>query len=48
MRVKVTSVDIQKEIHKDTPAVDVLLQVIPEGKKEISWEDFRRGYLDSK
>lgn len=45
MRVKVTNVNMQKEIHKDSKASEVILQVIPEGKKEIAWEDFERGYL---
>ena len=45
MRVKVTNVDMQKEITKDTDASEVILQVIPEGKKEIGWDDFERGYL---
>ena len=45
MRVKVTIVDTQKNITKDSLASEVILQVIPEGKKEISWEDFKRGYL---
>lgn len=45
-RVKVTMVDTQKEITKDSPASEVILRVIPEGKKEISFEDFKRGYLN--
>ncbi len=45
MRVKVTNVDMQKEITKDTDATEIILQVIPEGKNEIGWDDFERGYL---
>ena len=46
IRIKVTLVDTQKEITKDSEAGEVILRVIPEGKKEISFEDFKRGYLN--
>ncbi len=42
MRVKVTSVHLGEiEEHQD-----VILKVIPEGKHEISFDDFKRGYLE--
>lgn len=44
MRIKVSAVSMT--IHgKDMKAQDVIEKVIPEGKHEISWEDFERGYL---
>jgi methionyl-tRNA formyltransferase len=45
MRIKVTSVDTRKDVGKDDDASSVILRVIPEGKHEMSWEDFKRGYL---
>lgn len=42
MRVKITSVDC---VHTKEFASDVIEKVVPEGKHEISWEDFKRGYL---
>lgn len=47
MRIKVGSVAVQKEINKDTLTAEVITTVIPEGKKEIMWDDFKRGYLSS-
>lgn len=45
MRVKVTQVDLNL-IGTDTlVASDIILSVIPEGKHEMSFEDFKRGYL---
>lgn len=45
IRVKVTQVDLNL-IGTDTlVAGDIILSVIPEGKHEMSFEDFKRGYL---
>jgi methionyl-tRNA formyltransferase len=45
IRVKVTGVDLEI-IGSDTlVASDIITKVIPEGKHEMSFEDFRRGYL---
>lgn len=44
-RVKVTSVDLTTPIEETDTAEDVILSVIPEGKKEMDWESFKRGYL---
>lgn len=46
MRVKVTGVNLTL-IGSDTlVASDVITKVIPEGKHEMAFEDFKRGYLD--
>ncbi len=45
MRVKVTAVDLEL-IGSDTlTASDVITHVTPEGKQEMTFEDFKRGYL---
>ncbi|MEN9338210.1 MAG: hypothetical protein RIQ41_524 [Candidatus Parcubacteria bacterium] len=45
MRVKVTAVDLEL-IGSDTlVASDVIMKVTPEGKHEMTFEDFKRGYL---
>lgn len=46
IRVKVTDVDLILEGTETLVASDIILKVIPEGKHEISWEDFVRGYMD--
>lgn len=45
MRVKVTEVDLALSGADTLLASDVILSVIPEGKHEMSFEDFKRGYL---
>lgn len=45
IRVKVSKVNLLAITTKDTPATDIILSVIPEGKKEMGWEDFVRGYM---
>ncbi|MFA5132003.1 MAG: methionyl-tRNA formyltransferase [Candidatus Paceibacterota bacterium] len=47
IRVKVTSVALLLSGAETLTASDVIEKVVPEGKHEISWEDFRRGYLHS-
>lgn len=45
IRVKVTKVDLTAEIDENARAEEVILSVTPEGKKEMDWESFKRGYL---
>lgn len=45
IRIKVSEVNLNKEFAKDKLAKDIILKVIPEGKKEISFSDFEKGYL---
>jgi methionyl-tRNA formyltransferase len=46
IRVKVSSVDLTTSVAKDATARDIILTVIPEGKKEMKWEDFVHGYMN--
>jgi methionyl-tRNA formyltransferase len=45
IRVKVTEVDLTLTGSETLVAKDVITKVIPEGKHEMSFEDFTRGYL---
>lgn len=45
LRVKVTDINLSREYNVGKKAKDIILKVIPEGKGEISWQDFERGYL---
>jgi methionyl-tRNA formyltransferase len=45
MRVKVTGVQHDMIITKEHTAKDCITKVIPEGKKEMDWESFVRGYM---
>jgi methionyl-tRNA formyltransferase len=45
IRVKVNEVDCVTE-KESRFAQDYILSVTPEGKKQMDWESFRRGYLD--
>ncbi len=45
MRVKVNAVDCITE-KENKRAEDYVLSVTPEGKKQMDWESFKRGYLD--
>jgi methionyl-tRNA formyltransferase len=45
IRIKVTSVDLVLTESETLVAADIILKVIPEGKSEMSFEDFKRGYL---
>ncbi|MFA6608808.1 MAG: methionyl-tRNA formyltransferase [Candidatus Paceibacterota bacterium] len=44
IRVKVTGVDLVTDFESTATAKDVITSVIPEGKKEMNWESFLRGY----
>jgi methionyl-tRNA formyltransferase len=46
LRVKVTAVDLELVGTDTLVASDVITKVVPEGKSEISFEDFKRGYLE--
>lgn len=45
IRVKITQVDLISSQEKDATAQDIILSVIPEGKKEMTWKDFVHGYI---
>ena len=47
IRVKVSGVDLTLSGSETLVASDVITKVIPEGKHEISFEDFKRGYLEN-
>ncbi len=47
IRVKITSIDITTHLTEALHAKDIILTVIPEGKKEMDWESFKRGYMNS-
>ncbi len=46
IRIKVTSVDLTLAGTDTLVASDIILKVTPEGKHEMAFEDFKRGYLD--
>ena len=45
LRIKISKINLDKDFAKDKSAVDIIKNVIPEGKSEMTWEDFKRGYL---
>lgn len=47
IRIKVTGVDMVSQTEKSSTAQDVITRVIPEGKKEMDWESFKRGYMNN-
>jgi methionyl-tRNA formyltransferase len=47
LRVKVTDVDQNTQFSDTSTARDCITRVIPEGKKEMDWESFLRGYEKS-
>ncbi len=46
MRIKVNKVNLTLSGSESLVASDVIISVTPEGKSEISFEDFKRGYLE--
>lgn len=46
IRVKITSVDLTRPIDSTTKASEIILSVIPEGKKEMDYTSFVRGYMN--
>jgi len=46
IRIKVTAVDLLLEGTDTLVASDVILKVVPEGRHEIGWEEFKRGYIN--
>ncbi|MEI6352538.1 MAG: methionyl-tRNA formyltransferase [Candidatus Nomurabacteria bacterium] len=45
MRVKISQINLIKDFAKDKLAKEIIEKVIPEGKSEMNFEDFERGYL---
>lgn len=45
MRVKINNLDLTKEISNSDTAKEIILTVTPEGKKEMTFESFLRGYI---
>lgn len=45
IRVKVSEIDLSLNSAKNKLAKDIIKKVIPEGKSEMSFSDFKRGYL---
>jgi methionyl-tRNA formyltransferase len=45
IRVKIASLDLTSPTTENMTVKNILLSVIPEGKKEMDWESFERGYL---
>jgi methionyl-tRNA formyltransferase len=46
IRVKVNEVEVVEE-KESRCVVDYIISVTPEGKKQMDWESFRRGYMNS-
>lgn len=46
IRIKVTGVDTMMEGSDSLTAKDVITHVVPEGKHEMTFDDFKRGYLE--
>jgi methionyl-tRNA formyltransferase len=44
IRVKVTEINLSKDFAKNKLAKDIIEKVIPEGKSEMSFQDFEKGY----
>ncbi len=47
IRVKVTGVDLVTPFENTVTAEEIITSVIPEGKKEMDFESFKRGYMGS-
>lgn len=47
IRVKITKIHLTNIVLPEATAHEVIESVIPEGKKEMDWESFKRGYMDS-
>jgi methionyl-tRNA formyltransferase len=46
IRVKVTEINLSKDFAKDKTAKEIIEKVIPEGKSEMTFKDFEKGYLN--
>lgn len=46
IRVKITKIDLETPTSKDTTLFSGIKRVIPEGKKEMDFESFKRGYIN--
>lgn len=45
IRVKINEIELNKNLAKDRSASEIIKKVIPEGKSEMSFSDFEKGYL---
>ena len=45
IRVKITEINLDKDFAKDKSAKEIIKKVIPEGKSEMTFTDFEKGYL---
>lgn len=45
VRVKVNEIDLVSEDKESRSVVDYIISVTPEGKNEMDWESFKRGYI---
>lgn len=45
IRVKINEIELNKDFAKNKLAKDIIKKVTPEGKSEMSWQDFEKGYL---
>lgn len=45
IRIKISDINLDKDFAKNKKAKNIINKVIPEGKKEMNFEDFIRGYL---
>lgn len=45
IRIKITEINLNKNFAKNKLAKDIIKKLIPENKSEMSFEDFKRGYL---
>lgn len=46
IRVKITEIDLETSLSDSTPLLFGIKRVIPEGKKEMDFESFKRGYMN--
>lgn len=47
IRVKVNEINLSKDFVKDKLAKDIIKKVTPEGKSEMNFSDFEKGYLNN-
>jgi methionyl-tRNA formyltransferase len=45
IRVKIISINLSRDFAENKSAKDIIEKVTPEGKSEMTWQDFERGYL---
>ena len=47
IRVKVNEIELDKNLARDKKAKEIIKKVTPEGKSEINFSDFEKGYLNN-